>query len=66
MTMLWGSVEVPMKLIDATPTIFTTGDSKSVLKATSRLTEMLNANYKAADLPTLVSQKHHLSATEQS
>ena len=65
MTMSWGGVEVPMKSIDAAPTVFTTGDSKSVQQATSRLTEILDANYEAADLPTLVSQMHHLSATEQ-
>ena len=65
MTISWGSTEVPMKPIDATSNVFTMNDSKSIQQATSRLTEILDAKYEAADLSALVSQMSHLSNSEK-
>ena len=65
-TIEWDGVSIPMKSMDAeAETDFTIQDSTAVQDATSRIKQILEAKYEAADLRKITSECTHLDKQEQ-
>jgi hypothetical protein len=64
-TVIWDTVEIPMKTRDATAESFHLSDPAIIQEATARVQGILEAKYTAANLRNICSKSMHLDICEQ-
>jgi hypothetical protein len=64
-TVIWDTVEIPMKSRDATVESFHLSDPEIIQEATARVQDILEAKYTAANLREICNKSMHLDVREQ-